>query len=242
MGVHMESKMAKLLQCERCPVAVIRTNKRPDDALMFKEGARGCTIALLNAASKGRTVAFSDATVGCPGGKSGCGFRPFQTGFIEYFLSVGGKGPQEGEFYKESPELAKAFVEGLPSIHSEKYLVLKPFGELSEGEAFDAVVFLVNAEELSALVTLANYDQSTQDHVEIRFAAGCAQTFLYPLDNQDQQKETCTVGLTDPSARKCIEKDLLSFTIPQHRFWVMEEKAVGSFLTKETWKTLLQRK
>lgn len=238
----MESKIARLLKCDRSPVALIRTDSKPKGALMFKENTKGCTVALLNAASKGKTAALSEATVGCFGGKSGAGFRPFKLGNIEHFLSTGVEGGREGEFYKESPELARAFVEGLPGIRHKEYLVLKPLNLVAEDEEVDAVVFLVNADELSALVTLANYDRPTQDNVEIKFGAGCAQTFLYSLSNQDTGRDICTIGLTDPSARKCIERDLLAFSIPFRRFCVMEEKAEGSFLTHDTWGSLLKRK
>ena len=238
----MKSKIAELLQSERKPVAVIRSEVQPEEAMMFKEGSKGCIIALLNAASKGKTAALSEDTVHCPGGKAGAGFKPFKLGAIEYFLSVGKEGLKEGEFYKKSPELATDFIQGLPRIESGKYLVLKAFDCLLENEVPDAVIFLVNADELSALVTLANYDKRTQDNVEIKFGSGCAQTFLYPLHNQDMEMDICTIGLTDPSARKCMEKDLLSFAIPYRRFVVMEQNAEESFLTKKTWKTLLKRK
>ncbi|NDO47855.1 DUF169 domain-containing protein [Clostridium sp. MD294] len=238
----MTSKIAELLKCSRMPVALIRTNQKPEQALMFKEGNKGCVIALLNVASQGKISALSEETIGCPGGKSGTGFKPFQLGKIEYFLSTGGKENKEGEYYKESPELARTFINGLPSIESKKFIVLKPYNLLNEYEIPHAVIFLVNADELSALVTLANYDKPTQDNVEIKFGAGCAQTFLYSLANQDNGKDICTIGLTDPSARKCIDKDLLSFSIPYRRFCIMEEKAKSSFLTHDTWKTLLKRK
>ena len=48
---NMKSKIAELLQCERKPVAVIRSEVQPEEAMMFKEGSKGCIIALLNAAS-----------------------------------------------------------------------------------------------------------------------------------------------------------------------------------------------
>lgn len=238
----MKSKIAELLKCNRVPVALIRTNQKPENALMFKEGTKGCIMAFLNAASKGKTAVLSEATVGCPGGKSGTGFLPFQSGMAEKFLSTGVEGIQEGEFYKESPELAKTFIDGLPAIKAEKYLVLKPYELVDENEIPDAVIFLVNADELSALVTLANFDQPTQDNVEIKFGAGCAQTILYSLDAQDCGRDICMVGLTDLSARKCIDKDLLAFSIPYRRFCVMEEKAEKSFLTHGTWNLLLKRK
>ena len=34
------------------------------------EGSHGCVIALLAAAAKGKTAAFQETTVGCPGGKA----------------------------------------------------------------------------------------------------------------------------------------------------------------------------
>ena len=38
----MTSKIAELLKCNRMPVALIRTNQKPEEALMFKEGNKGC--------------------------------------------------------------------------------------------------------------------------------------------------------------------------------------------------------
>lgn len=237
----MKSKMKEAIKLSSQPVAVIKSDRMPEGAIHFKEGVWGCVIPMLSAASKGRTAAFCEETTTCPGGKVGMGFKGFELGTIEYFLSTGGVGPKPGEFYKKNPDLARKYAENVPKVKAERYVVLKPLSEVKEEEKPEAVVFLVNADQLSALATLANYDQPTQDNVQIKFGAGCAQAILYAVSDQEDGKGKCTIGLTDPSARKCISKELLSFSIPYDRYLEMEEQVGESFLTKDTWVHLSER-
>ena len=168
-------------------------------------------------------------------------FADFKFGVMEHFLSTGGVGPKPGEFYKKTPELAKDYMTTLPPVEKSGCVVLKPLSQVTEDERPESVIFLVNADQLSGLATLANYDMPTQDNVQLRFAAGCVQSIRYAVSGQEQENDTCWIGLTDPSARKCIDRDMLSFSIPYRRFLHMADNAEGSFLTKETWAVIASR-
>lgn len=238
----MKSKIAEAIRLKTQPVAVYRAESCPEGekVLQFQEGKWGCVVAMLNAASKGSTAALCDRMVACRGGKAGLGLRKFRLGEIEYFLSTGGKGPRDGEFYKKSPELARKYIEGLPDVRTERYIIFRPLSALGD-ETPETVVFLVNADQLSGLVTLANYDSAVQDNVRALFGAGCAQAILYGLDENIRGTGLCYIGLTDPSARTHISKELLSFSIPYKRFLEMEENVEGSFLHTETWAKIAER-
>ncbi|MFA5405611.1 MAG: DUF169 domain-containing protein [Ignavibacteria bacterium] len=250
----MQSKISVSLELKSQPVAVLLTNDDPAEGLKFKEATWGCVASMLVAASKGRTAYFDRNTFGCVGGGTGLGFgnQYEENDFpIEYLLSTGKKDYNnekiksryitEGECYIKTPELALKFVENMPMRNiKEKFVTFKPLELLNLTDKPEMVIFLVNPDQLSALVVLSNYDREDNMNVIAPFCAGC-QSILFGYAEEEKENPKATIGFFDISARKYIDKNLLTFTIPFKMFRKMESNVEKSFLTKEQWLGLNKR-
>ncbi|MGB9846905.1 MAG: DUF169 domain-containing protein [Desulfotomaculales bacterium] len=257
----MESKVARAIALRYPPVAILFAEEKPAGALQFKEGRWGCVVAMFMSAAKGKTAAFDRKTHGCLGGGVGLGFGNLYVNFpggIEYFLSTGNKefcrsetaknlvrnlpALEHGEGYFKSPEAAKKFVDALPYTEvPAPYIVFKPLTQVSEEEKPEVVVFLANSDQLAALAVLANYDRGGEQSVIVPFGAGCHTIFLFPYREARSERPRAVVGLIDISARKHVDKDLLSFAVPYKMFLEMESNVEGSFLEKEEWQRVRER-
>ncbi|MEG6616098.1 DUF169 domain-containing protein [Peptococcaceae bacterium 1198_IL3148] len=257
----MESKIAQAIDMKYSPVAVMLTDEKPESALQFKEGRWGCVVAMMSAASKGKTAVFDRKTYGCIGGGTGLGFGNTYVNFpggIEYFLSTGnpdfcnsemGKNIvrnmpalEHGEGYIKNPELAKKFIDSLPMVDvPTEYVVFKPIEQVAEGETPKVVVFMANPDQLSALVVLANYAREDNLNVVAPFGAGCHSVCIIPYKEEESETPRAIIGLTDISARKCVDKNVLSFTVPYKMFLEMESNVAGSFLEMNEWLRIKER-
>ena len=113
----------------------------------------------------------------------------------------------------------------------------------AEGETPKVVVFLANADQVSALVVLANYRRESNENAIIPHAAGCQSIGIYAYREAEAWRPRIVVGLNDLSARKNIRrlgKDLMTVAVPFGLFQEMEDDVEGSFLERSTWKSLLE--
>ncbi len=152
----------------------------------------------------------------------------------------------EGEGFCKTPELVQDWIDSLPEIKSEgPYVILKPLKDVKADETPKVVSLLVNPDQLSALVVLANFARKGSDNVRIPFGAGCACFGLHPFAEYEQENPRAVIGLTDISARfylgKPLGRDILSFTVPFKMFEEMESNAQESFLTRFAWKTMMSK-
>lgn len=250
----MESKLTSALKLKLEPVAVILTDDKPAAGLHFKEGNMfGCVASMLVAASKGRTAYFDRKTFGCPGGGTGLGFGDRYGSFpIDCLLSTGskelaammgmaGSEMEEGERFYKNPETARKWVNTLPFTDvPAEYVVFKPFGQVTDQDEPKLIVFFVNADQLSALVVLSDYNRGTNQSVTAPFGAAC-QSILFGYAEAEKDNPGGVIGFFDISQRSHVDKGTLTFTVPYKLFQELEANVAGSFLETPAWRKLQER-
>ncbi|MDZ4165874.1 MAG: DUF169 domain-containing protein [Smithellaceae bacterium] len=234
----MESAIARAINCQHEPVALLWSDEKPAGSVQFRPGRWGCVMWLLAAALQGRTALCDAETVGCPGGGVGMGFGnqykifPGSEDCFCYFLSTGNsnwaKGRQvaemarpfmsdavhnaflTGERYIKTPEQVRKFIQGLPITTIPcKYVIFKPLGEIDgEREIPKVVIFLADPDQLSALIVLANYGRDSNENVVTPFAAGCQTIGIYPYEEALKDLPRAVLGLSDISARLFLRKTI----------------------------------
>jgi uncharacterized protein (DUF169 family) len=251
----MDSQLVKSLKTRMQPVAVILTNEKPSDGFHFKEGARfGCVVSLLVAASKKNRAAFFDRnTFGCPGGGTGLGFGDRYGKFpIDCLLSTGnkelaekmgraGSAMEEGERFYKTPEIARKWVNSLPFTDvPAEYVLFKPWDQITEEDKPEMIIFFANADQLSALVILANYNRGANKSVTAPFGAAC-QSILFGYEEAKKENPGIIIGFFDISKRKILDRETLTVTVPYKLFREMESNVRGSFLDTHIWHELQER-
>ncbi|MCE1248349.1 MAG: DUF169 domain-containing protein [Firmicutes bacterium] len=240
----MKTEITERLKLKYSPVAVIATGSKPENALEFAEGSRGCVVSLLSEAFKGKQAVFSGKTSGCPGGAVGLGFSVKSDDSIYHYLSTGIEGVTEGNAIKKTPELAKDFIEEHTKIDvkPQEYLVLKPLADVDpEHETPEVVIFLANPDQLSALTVLANYGRKGVENVIIPFASGCAGACRFPWGEVEKDSPRAVIGMIEIPSRLYFDPDILSFSVPYKMMKEMESNISGSFLERSYWKKLVER-
>jgi hypothetical protein len=270
----MDSKIASAIQLELDPVALVWADAKPEGAMEFVPGKWGCVLFLLAAAAKGKIAVASRETFGCFGGGVGLGFgdqyRNFPGGEECFcrFLSSGNAGTQPGqsigqgmaasgaaamaedfllgERYIKSPESVRMFIACLPIMEiPTRYVIMKPLYDVDlTRDNVRSITFLVNPDQLSALVVLANYNGEHNENVIIPFAAGCQSIGICTFRENEREDPRAVVGLVDLTARKNLRRqfgrDVMSFSVTPKMLQRMEANVAGSFLERQTWKSLLE--
>jgi uncharacterized protein (DUF169 family) len=217
-----------------------------DDVTGIESGIPGknghCIFSQLRRVRMGETICFDTTTVACAGARRYLGFSDRLPPDIDWFLSCGREGGREGERYKKTTELAHTTIQKSAQLRAPgRYIVFKPWNNLSDGETPAVVVFFATPDVLSGLFTLANFDEGDPIAVIAPFTAGCGSVVQYPLRESKSAKPRCVLGLFDVSARPDVPADVLTFAIAWQKFLRMVENVEESFLITPSWHKVRRR-
>lgn len=218
------------------PIGVYYADEKPENAFGPKAGPpisreleeRGeidmhgvlehfsCVIGNVWLARKKKGAAYiSEQEYGCPGGIYYTAMQKPNLRFIEHYVTTGFEGtPVHGERYLPSPEAMRKFLaEVEPREAPGKYCIFKPLSLFADDEQPEFVIFFARPEVLSGLFTLTTFTTGEVDCVASPFGAGCTNILGWPLYYQEKGEEKAVLGGFDPSARKYMKTDELTFTV-----------------------------
>lgn len=235
------SKWEKYFGPAELPITFYYTDQEDRAEKVKAPTGHQCVIGVLSRVRRGTAIALDGETVGCGGGRRCLGF-PFETGpDFKYFLSTGIPGRVEGERYKKSPELVEQVLTGWAGFKAPaKNIVFKRWDQLEAEDDPEVVIFFARPDVLSALFTLAIFDEK-ENIVHTPFGAGCSSIVQNPYLEKDKASPRCVIGMFDISARPFVEKDVLTFAAPMKKFRSMVANMDESFLITHSWEKVKKR-
>lgn len=225
------------------PCGVYFNDEKPKNALELKKKGNGCIVPLILKAATGIPLVFAEESTGWPCSAFYLGFQDTIFEGIEYFLSNKDDFWRPCERFIQSPALAKAFVDQVNAVKPEKkYVIIKPLADFLPVEVPESVLFFVNADQLSALVTLSHYDApESMDRVLAPFCSSCMSLVTLPLKLAHNREDKAVIGNFDIAARTRMPADLLSFAMPFSFLKKMAGFLPESFVTTHNWGIIKER-
>jgi uncharacterized protein (DUF169 family) len=213
----MKSITAKKLRLDHEPVAILRSNTKPEGALQIKPHGHSCIMPFFaQVAMKGKTAVFDRESYGCPGARTGLGFGNGYYDafggagieFISVFFVKGVESSKNSETYcttvQHIPERdkflhgerlhintdkAKRFMTAdLPITNiAEKYVIFTPITKVKPGESPVVVVFIADPLQITGLVTLVGAIREGTDPVRVPPMAACQQIGAFVYDEAKKE-------------------------------------------------------
>jgi len=202
-----------------------------------------CVIGnIWRARKKGAPAFFDQERFGCLGAAFFLGYLKPQLETIVHYVSTGIPNILEGECYLESPEVTRRFYETIdPRPAPARFCVFQPLSQFAAGAEPEVVIFFARAESISGLHQLATFVTNDFEAVQSPFGAGCANILTWPLKYLARGELKAVLGGWDPSDRKFLKPDEITFAVPMEMFQRMATRWQESFLTKPAWATVRKK-
>ena len=134
----------------------------------------------------------------------------------------------EGECYLDSPEAVRRFFEILdPRPAPEQFCVFKQLSKFTPDEKPEVVIFFARAETICGLNQLATFVTNDFEAVQSPFGAGCSNIVAWPLKYLERGQLKAVLGGWDPSDRKFLKPDEITFAVPYEMFDRMVQPLAG---------------
>lgn len=186
-----------------------------------------CVMGNVWLARKKHSAAFiSTEEYGCLGGVYYCSMMKPWLRFIEQYVTTGLSGtPIHGERYLPSPEAMQKFLaEVNPREAPAKYCIFKPLSAFTGDQEPEFIIFFARPEVITGLFTHTAFTTGDVHSVESPFGAGCTNMIAWPLYYKEKGEEKAVIGGFDPSARKFMKTDEMTFTVP----WSLYKKMLAA--------------
>ncbi len=164
--------------------------------------------------------------------------------FIEHYVSTGFEGsPLHGERYMPNPDAMREFMLKVdPRKAPAKYCIFEPLSQFSDAEKPEFVIFFARPEILTGLFTQTVFTTGDMECVVSSFGAGCTNILAWPLYYKEHGLEKAVLGGMDPSARKFMKTDELTFTVSLDLYEKMLGALPESMFNHETdWKSVRKK-
>lgn len=192
---------------------------------------KGCIFAYYKQWQNGKTLHITSQRYGCGGaGHWLCGVEGRTEDDYVDFL-VGDEG------LKASRDLMRAWMRNhQPYQREHEHILIGPLREDQE-RYLKTITFFVNPDQLSLLITGAQYNRSPDDPLPViaPFGSGCMQ--LVTLFD-DLRAPGAVLGSTDIAMRQYLPPDVMAFTVTRAMYRELCELDENSFLDKPFWKRL----
>jgi len=239
----MKSAVVEHLEPRFEPVALIWSDRMPDEARQFKEGRFGCILHLVAEASRrGRVAGGSRDTIACSGGRAALGFG---VDFIEsedqldHYAATFSKGlesARDREAHRErmesvrpswrplyefgerrhcSFEFAREWINScLPRYDiPHRYVLFKPLCDTDPGENIRSVTFFVDPFELACLITLLGSVVEGADPVHVPQGADCFRIGCFAYDQYASERPRAVLGMLDVDGREIMHRKFRDDTV-----------------------------
>ena len=241
-------ELVTFLNYEEEPMGLHYTDILPEGAKGPKKAVLGensfsCFIGNIFTARKKKGAAFISAEEsGCVGGAFYTGVLKPYAEFIPYYVSTGNPNMHmHGERYMSSPEVMRNFLNEVePPKASAKYCVVKPLSAFG-GDEPDVIIFFARPEVMCGLYTLVSFATGDPHAVVSPFGAGCTNICAWPYYYIARGEDKAVIGGFDPSARKFMKGDELSFAITLNLYKRMLAALDESLFHTDSWQSVRKK-